>query len=111
MGISKMRVLCPMPGWAHCSWPERKARDSRPEWKAQDPTAQTEGLGPRGLNRRHGSCCRAGLLPGLKADSRGPGAWQGHPPPQGSRESQAEAGVSLHLYSTFHTLYSRKNSL
>lgn len=35
------------------------------------------------------------------------------PPPQENhrRGITGEAGVSLHLYSVFHTLYSRKNSL
>ena len=60
--------------------PNGRPRTPRPKRKARDPA---EGLGPRGLNRRPGSCCMAGLPPGLRADSRGPGAWQGHPTPSG----------------------------
>lgn len=111
---ARVCVLQPAPGRAHCS---------RPEEKAWGPMARTEGPGPRtpgphgrpgtpGLHGRPSSCGRAGLLPGLRADSRGAGAWQGHPAPSGESGNHRRGwGFIAPLFRVSHLVFQKEQSL
>lgn len=102
---ARVCVLQPAPGRAHCS---------RPEEKAWGPMARTEGPGPRtpGLHGRPSSCGRAGLLAGLRADSRGAGAWQGHPAPSGESGNHRRAwGFIAPLFRVSHLVFQKEQSL